>query len=72
MGELIRNARELITWFSGSHERLFEKGVFVSSTVRKQILISPGQGRVVIGGRVRDIQWESVGGGVWRAYIIVV
>lgn len=50
-------------------EQMLEKGVFVDGKVRKDILTSTEQGRITIEGRVRQIEFENTGGGVYRAFV---
>jgi hypothetical protein len=46
-----------------------KKGVFVDGKIRKETLTSESQGKTVINGRVRQIKFENLGGGVYRAFI---
>ena len=50
-------------------ESLLEKGILVDSKVRSQILTSVGQGKTTIEGVVKVVNFESMGGGVYRAFV---
>jgi len=74
MEVLIDNGEQLKEWFFAVRKRydvqkLWDKGIFVNSKVRKDILIDVSQGKTIIEGRVRQIKFENVGGGVYRAYL---
>lgn len=43
-----------------------DQGIFVSSKVRKEILLGESQGKGIFEGTVRSFEFENVGGGVWK------
>lgn len=69
----ILNAKELLSHFQilgrAEKDKELHKGLFVSSKIRKEILISIDQNRITLEGLVYEIQWESVGSGVYRAFV---
>lgn len=45
-------------------------GIFVSSKVRKEILLGDHQGKTIMNGCVREIGFKNQGGGIWRAFLV--
>ena len=43
-----------------------DQGIFVSSKVRKEILLGESQGKGIFEGTVRSFEFENVGGGAWK------
>jgi hypothetical protein len=50
-------------------ESWLANGVFVSSSIRKEVLISDCQGVITFRGKKYELSWNDVGGGVWKAFI---
>jgi hypothetical protein len=63
-----QNLRDYFFAIRNEPEKL-RKGVMVSTAIRKETLTSIGQGGMVLNGRVIDIQFVDLSGGVWQAYI---
>jgi hypothetical protein len=49
--------------------KLLNDGVMVDGKVRKEVLTSIEQGKIILEGRVLKIQFENLGGGVYRAFV---
>lgn len=49
--------------------KLLNDGVMINGKVRKEVLTSMEQGKITLEGRVLKIQFENLGGGVYRAYV---
>lgn len=70
----IKNGHELIEYFS-SYNRLsplklrkeLDKGIMVTAKVRRHVLTSSIQGRMIFSGRSCSIRFQDIGGGVWIA-----
>ncbi len=41
-------------------------GIYISSKVRKQILLGEPQGKGIFEGTVKKFEFENIGGGVWK------
>lgn len=74
MKELIRNEEELRDFFFGITNlpnslrvRPAYNTVNVGTKVRREVMLSNDQGRIVMDGRVKQIVFKSLGGGVWNA-----
>lgn len=69
---MINSGSELLDffWFCG-----LQKGthaVNVSSKIRKEVMTGVKQNRAVVNsGRVVQIGWKNLGGGIWEASVLV-
>ena len=75
MKPLIQTATDvyqLLYQYSRSDRRkeLLSKGVYISSKIRKEILISENQGKITLDGQVKWINFKNKTGGVWLANIV--
>lgn len=50
-------------------ESRLTEGIMVLTSIRKEILTDINQGKMILDGRVEKINFENMGGGVYRAYI---
>ena len=75
--KLINNENDLRVWCFETlkyrpeplhYEKLCE-GVHVDSKVRREVLIGRNQGKIVLEGKVKEIEFERLGGGVYKAYV---
>ncbi len=74
MKAMIKNGDQLLQWFLAlavhcSAEERWHEGICVTTTVRREILTSDRQGKIIVKGSVRTIEFETLGGGVYRAYL---
>lgn len=73
MERLIKTGEELKEWFFKAYNidkpGLLVEGVMVDTKIRREVLTDINQGKTIIGGRVRIIEFKSMGGGVYRASI---
>ena len=79
MEKLIESGNELVEYFRIEYKRLSNrvgkrsevmlKGIFVDGRVRKDLLISTEQGRYTQDGEFFNVEFESSGGGVYRAFV---
>ena len=46
-----------------------ETGIMVSTSVRREAMISIDQGKMLLNGNITQISFVNMGGGVYRAYI---
>ena len=74
--EMLQSAKELAEYFysysklsASNFIRYKNKGVMVSTKVRKDFLTSELQGRICIAGTFYTVCFDNLGGGVYRAYI---
>ena len=69
--KFINTPEELYGWFQQRRWQIQDqgRGVNVGVGVRRDVMLSVGQGRIVIGAHVHQIKFDSKGGGVWRAWI---
>ena len=71
----IENASQLIEFFSSwpqasvPRKKTIQRGVYVTSQIRKEFLTSIHQGYIVVSGTHCQIKFENCQAGVWRAYI---
>jgi len=71
---MIKSGDALRKWFLnlcpfyGVKQR-WREGVCVTSAVRRDVLTDDRQGKIILKGAVRRIQFKNLGGGVYRAYI---
>lgn len=49
-------------------KRRLLSGLLISTELRKQFMTGEHQGRIILGGIIRPLETESLGGGVWRVY----
>lgn len=71
MSELIRNIDELISYLTTRKlcSKTPPESVMVSGKIRKEVLTSENQGQFSHNGTVGVIEFESLGGGVYEAFI---
>jgi len=73
MERLIKTGEELKEWFFKAYSLnkpgLLAEGVMVDTKIRREVLTDINQGKTIINGKVRTIQFKSIGGGVYRASI---
>lgn len=73
----IQNSKELYDYFmrlsrnntlnpNGKQHKL---EVFVTGKIRKEIMCSVEQSKIVLDGRVKKIKFDNLGGGVYKAYL---
>lgn len=75
MGKLIKSGDELYQYFMDCSRPFMVKrikaipynGVMVKTSVRADVMTNERQGKITIGGTVKRILFESLGGGVWLA-----
>lgn len=71
---MVNNAKELREIFfnysqcNGSRKLLF-KGIYVDGKTRKSVMTDIDQARITLNGWVSSIEFENLGGGVYRAFI---
>lgn len=74
MSDLIQTPEQLKEWFFSWHKH-FDKynkmlsGVNVGSKVRRDVMCGENQPSIIIDGKVFKIEFESLGGGVFRAFV---
>lgn len=71
---MIRSGEEFREWcFNLTNnyrgKELLSKGLYINAKVRKDILTSTEQARIVLYGQVKQIEFENMNGGVYRAYV---
>lgn len=67
---MISTIEELKNWFWFSGGRSGENCINVSTKLRKDFLLSNSRNSVTINnGRVEQIEWKNLGGGVWQAKV---
>ena len=77
MVTMIKTGNELYSYFQQLAEKNLGLGdqakhslqVMVDTQVRKQVLCSTDQGKIVLQGRVYKIVFENLGGGVYNATV---
>ena len=77
MVTMIKTGNELYSYFQQLAEKNLGLGdqakhslqVMVDTQVRKQVLCSTDQGKIVLQGRVYKIVFENIGGGVYNATV---
>ena len=77
MVTMIKTGNELYSYFQQLAEKNLGLGdqakhslqVMVDTQVRKQVLCSTDQGKIVLQGRVCKIVFENLGGGVYNATV---
>lgn len=75
MEELIKNGFELYEYFmdcsrpevNNRVSAIPYDGVMVKTKVRSEIMTNERQGKITIKGTVKQIVFDNLGGGVWRA-----
>jgi len=70
----IQDGANLYDWFYMVNNRRkqienLRTGIFVSTYVRNQVLLSVDSGKITLDGIVLQIEFENKQAGVWRAYI---
>lgn len=69
---MINSGAELLDffWFCGLQKGLHT--VNVSTRVRKEVMTGDKQNKAVVNsGKVVQIGWKNLGGGIWQAYVEV-
>lgn len=69
---MIQSAEDLKNyfWFCGLQKG--EHKMNVSTKTRKEFLLEDPRGMVTVNcGRVVEVQWKNLGGGVWQALVVV-
>ena len=77
MEALIQSGDELFEQFyqwygikpNNRGKELLERGVYVSTKVRREVMTSTHQGKIILGGKFHYIIFARNGGGVYRAFI---
>ena len=77
MQSLVENGEELYKYFMDCSrpfmikrvKKVLIEGVMVKSSVRADVLTNDRQGKITVNGSVRQIVFESMGGGVWLAKV---
>lgn len=75
MNQLIQNPEQIIEFFSTLNNaspmqiKDIEKGLLVNSKTIREFLVSEHQGQVIANGKVYDVQFKNMQGGVWKAFI---
>jgi hypothetical protein len=74
----IQNADDLYAYFENNahdvedfkpgRKRLYG-GVLVSTKIRQSFLVDVRQGKITLNGRVREVLFRSLDGGVYRAHL---
>lgn len=69
--QYISTARELKEYFFSicTRDERLKTGIMVRSKIRLDILTDIDQGKMILNGSVRRISFNSMGGGVYRAFI---
>jgi len=74
----IQSAEDLYEWFHMANNRgkNFKQtiknmwdGIYVSSAVRREVLLSVDAGKITLDGTVKQIKFQDMKDGVWRAHI---
>ena len=76
----INDYKELRQWFFNTNRisqneranKLLSKGIYIGTSVRKELLCSIWQNKITMSGKVLKIRFENMTGGVYRAYIDVL
>ena len=68
---MYKDGEELVDWFHNNryHHDILDRGQYVNAKVRRDIMLNGRQCKVIIGEKMMTIKFESMDGGVWRAYI---
>lgn len=65
------DAQDVVQWFSSysnatpMQKKALDKGLYISTKCRKELLLGGHAGKMIVGGRVRHFQFKNLGGGVW-------
>jgi hypothetical protein len=62
------NNRHDVEDFKPGRKRLYS-GVLVNTKIRQSFLVDVRQGKITLNGRVREVIFNGLGGGVYRARI---
>jgi len=70
----IQDGKDLYEWFHMVNNRreaiaILQSGIFVSTYVRNQVLLSVDSGKIALDGKVHQIEFENMQGDIWRAFI---
>lgn len=79
MQDMIQKPEELKEYFysyynatkknKSRRDKKIAGGVYVTTKIRREVLADIDQGTIILAGRVERIEFESMQGGLWRAYI---
>lgn len=74
MDPMIRDGDQLTDWFfavaqTPRREEQWQKGIYVTARVRRDVLTGDRQGGLILKGNLRTILFDRFGGGVYRAYL---
>ena len=76
MEELIQSGQELLSWLTSlaklndyHRQKAIERGVIVSTKIRKEFLCSVQQGQFILGGEVVKATFTNIGGGCWQVSV---
>lgn len=70
MNDAITTGDDLYDYFFRcTKARETDASVFVSTKIRKEVLLNEKQGSITLNGKVRKIEFENMGGGVWKAAV---
>lgn len=64
-------AQDVVEWFSSYNnpspmqKKALDKGLYIDTKCRKELLLGEWGGKMIVGGRVRHFQFKNLGGGVW-------
>lgn len=72
--EHIQTPNDLHEWLMQASKgtkatKTLQAGIYVSSNIRKQVLLSYDAGKIIINGRVKRVEFQDMKGGVWRAFV---
>lgn len=79
MRPMIKTGDELYAWWSQifemcesnkkRHEKTVKDGIMVTSAVRRAVLTSSGQGKIILQGQCSRLLFTDLKGGVWKCSI---
>jgi hypothetical protein len=64
---MIKTVKELDDFLTFARHGEVITGIFVSTKVRRDRMLSSNQNRIARNGRLYSIQWTNMSGGVWLA-----
>lgn len=71
MPDMFKNGEELYKFFTDNQKnsKIMNEKPMVSTKVRKDVLVDERQGKLIINGTVMRINFENIGGGVYKAFL---
>lgn len=74
--KMIKTGSDLREWYfdvvlKKDKESILTRGLFVDAGIRREILTGENQGRIILQGKIREIQFENLGGGVYRTFLSI-